>query len=550
MNFLKNKYFFISASLLILYIIPWIVLGQNSYILIHDNLDSNVVWFKTLAESGKIFASTSAIIDSFMNAPRGSFGSEFNFILWLYYFFDPYTAYVINQILMRIIAFIGMYLLLDRYILKEENKKYTFLLSGLYSILPFWPSGGLSVAGLPLITYVFLNIKNNVDSKKDWIILILFPFYSNFVFSMMFYIIFIGIIWLFEIYKKRVNKKFTIALFLFVVLYLLVNYRLVEVFLFGSGFISHRIEFKADYYNFFTAIKRTIKLFIIGQYHAYSLQTFFLPFVVIVFFINLFSKSKDKLLIGLFILNIFISLLYGFEKYEGLKTIKEHIYLLKELHLRFYCLTPLIWFVLFALSIKYVIKNYNYKYNIYIIDFIIFLSILWSFYKSDIIQEYKNNHITYKQFFAQNLFEKIDEFIDKNKDNYRVVSIGIHPSIARYNGFYTIDGYFSNYSLKYKHRFRKIILPEFKYKWIKKGIDNWGNRCYVFINDIGYNFVRKKDAVYPIQIEINSTALEQMGGKYIFSSYKIKNVKENNLTFLKKFTDKNSAWDIYLYKVN
>ena len=41
-----------------------------------------------------------------------------------------------------------------------------------------------------------------------------------------------------------------------------------------------------------------------------------------------------------------------------------------------------------------------------------------------------------------------------------------------------------------------------------------------------------------------------MGVEYLISSYKIENFLENNLLYLKKFTDKDSSWEIFLYKVN
>ena len=40
-----------------------------------------------------------------------------------------------------------------------------------------------------------------------------------------------------------------------------------------------------------------------------------------------------------------------------------------------------------------------------------------------------------------------------------------------------------------------------------------------------------------------------MGGRYIFSTYKIKNYIENNLKMLKIFSDNKSVWKIYLYEV-
>ncbi|RXJ95878.1 hypothetical protein CRU94_04505 [Arcobacter sp. AHV-9/2010] len=550
MNILQNKYFQLSSFILFLYVLPLIVLRENSYILIHDNLDSNIVWFKTLVESGMMFSSSSDTINSFMNSPRAAFDTEFSVLLWINYFFEPYLAYIINQLIIRVVAFMGMYFLLNRYILKDE-KRYSFLIASLYSILPFWHSGGLSVAGLPIITYVFLNIRNSIDTKKDWIILILFPLYSSFVLSMMFYIIFTGFVWIYDILKKTVIRKFTIALFLFGVIYLLINYRLLEVFIFGSDFISHRTERITEYYGLLSVLIASMKHFIFGQYHAHSLHIVFLPFVGIVFLLNLFSKSKDKLLIGLFILNIGISLWYGFWKYEVWESLKASSSILNSLNLaRFHFLTPLIWYVLFGLSIKYLIDNFTFKYRNIIIYFFIGLTTLYLFYKSDFIHEYRSNGITYNQFFAPTLFEDISIYLNKDKNSFKVASIGIHPSIARYNGFYTLDGYLANYSLEYKHQFRKIISKELeKNEKLRKGFDNWGSRCYIFVDEVGYTFIRKKDEVYPININLNTKVLQEMEGEYIFSSYPIINIEENNIKLLRKFEDEDSAWDIYLYQI-
>ena len=550
MNILKNRYFQLSFLILLLYCLPWIVLGQNSYVLIHDNLDSNVVWFKTLAESGEIFASSSAIIPSLMDAPRASLGNEFSVLLWMNYIFDPYTAYVINQILMRITAFFGMYLLLNRYILKNENK-YSILISLLFSLLPFWPSGGLSVAGMPLITYVFLNIHTKRDTKKDWLVLVLFPFYSSFVLSMMFYIIFVGCVWLYDIVKRSVSLRFTAALFLFGSIYLLINYRLIEVFIFGSDFVSQRSEFFTKYYGFSDALLASLKFFVSGQYHAASLHTLFLPLILVVFILNLFSKSKDKLLIGLFLLNILIALWYGFWKYEGWESIKAGSAFLRSLNLsRFHFLAPLIWYVLLALSIRYLLQQTTFKYKLIVINVFLGLGIIVMFTNSDFASEYKKHDITYKEFYAQRLFKEIDRFIGKKQSDYKVVSIGIHPVIARYNGFYTADGYLANYALSYKHQFRKVIENELqKSAKLKRNFDNWGSRCYLFCSEIGYNYVRKKDKVYPVNIDLNTQALKKMGVSYLFSSYPIKNASENNIKLLKIFKDKDAAWDIYLYKI-
>jgi hypothetical protein len=127
----------------------------------------------------------------------------------------------------------------------------------------------------------------------------------------------------------------------------------------------------------------------------------------------------------------------------------------------------------------------------------------------------------------------------------------MHPAIALYNGFYTLDGYSVSYDIEYKYKFRQIIEPELKKNEILRGyFDNWGSRVYVFSNDIKKNFLRKKNETYPININLNTSALYGMGGRYILSTYEIKNYKENNLEHLNVFDDPRSIWKIYLYRVD
>jgi hypothetical protein len=46
------------------------------------------------------------------------------------------------------------------------------------------------------------------------------------------------------------------------------------------------------------------------------------------------------------------------------------------------------------------------------------------------------------------MFEEIKEYTDKKTDGYKVISIGIFPSIDLQNGFYCLDGYSNNYSFR------------------------------------------------------------------------------------------------------
>jgi hypothetical protein len=158
---------------------------------------------------------------------------------------------------------------------------------------------------------------------------------------------------------------------------------------------------------------------------------------------------------------------------------------------------------------------------------------------------------TVKQFYATTQFNEIANYIGKPKSSYRVASIGIHPAIAQYNGFYTLDTYNNFYPLSYKHEFRKIIAKELeKSPELKSYFDQWGGRCYLFIAQLGKHYEFKKNSKVRIkELKLNTRVFKSMGGQYILSAVPILNAAENKLVFKKAFNQKDSAWKIYLYEV-
>lgn len=551
MHFSKDKPTFFAFGIFLAYLSPWLLLGQNSYVLIHDHLDSNLVWFTTLIESATVFATSDTTLPMFMNAPRLSFGSEFNIQLVYYALFDPYVAYVINQIVLRIVAFIGMYLLLNKNIFQNKDRHECLYLALGFSLLPFWPPGGLSIAGLPLLTHVLLSIKRKEAKLYDYTILLIFPFYSSFVISMIFYLFILGIYWIYELVKGKFNIRYTISIFTLTLLYSLVNYRLFEAFLFSSNFVSHRVERIDQFQSFSASLRTAFTHFLEGQYHTHSLHISFLPLVFFVLIHSIYYKKNASFIKRLFLLNISISLWYGFWRYEGWRVLKENISILDTLNLsRFHALVPLSWYVLFALSVHYLLEQTQIPKKKNILWIFIALNIFILFIKSDFVQVMKTEQVSFKQFYAQDLFLEVEREINLPKNSYKVVSVGIHPAIARYNGFYTADGYLANYGLAYKKNFRKIIELELqKDEKLRKYFDHWGNRCYLFSSEIGYqSFARKKQNISK-NIDLNVSALRDLGVQFLFSAYELTNLEKNSLKLRNIFSNENSAWQIYLYEV-
>src|SRR5699024_7195618 len=99
-----------------------------------------------------IFSPPDATLPQIINGlPRSALQSAFDGVVLLYVLYEPFTAYTINQTIMRIVAFLGMFLLLKHHVIKHDNKRIiTFGVALEFALLPFWPSVALSIDGLPL----------------------------------------------------------------------------------------------------------------------------------------------------------------------------------------------------------------------------------------------------------------------------------------------------------------------------------------------------------------------------------------------------------------
>lgn len=552
-----NKLYIVTAlAVIFLYLSPLYILGQDAHVLILDNVDGAVASLKILAESDLIFGPMDSVVPQIMNGlPRNTFGTEFNLQVWLYHFLPPFTAYVANLTLIHLVAFWGMWLLLKRHFLPEKKHEYMVVGVALaFALLPFWPHGGLSVAGLPLALYAFMNIRTGQDRWSDWLILALVPFYSSLVFSFAFFLLLMGVWWLGEaLLKRELNFSFLAAILFMGLVYLVVEYRLVYNTFFDPGFVSIRSEFPLSrIQGERAAIMASWNNFIYGQFHAPSLHNLvIIPATVLALIISLFKRKLPALLLGLIFLCGIISIWYGFWFYDGWEPLKQQIGFLREFNFsRFHWLHPLLWYLVFALALT-IIAGRN-RIGMAIAVLLVTAQVGFVFSHNEGLAERRSGSPTYREFFAEEQYREIRDYINLPQQDYRVVSIGIHPSISLYNGFYTLDGYSSNYPLSYKHEFRKIIAPELdKSPFYRDYFDSLGgSRCYMFVEKLMYNSMMTKDSIIKIErLDIDTAQLKKMGGRYIFSALEIQNAGDIGLRLDRVFEHDQSAWKIYLYQV-
>jgi hypothetical protein len=246
---------------------------------------------------------------------------------------------------------------------------------------------------------------------------------------------------------------------------------------------------------------------------------------------------------------LLISIFYGFWKSELIAPLRENISLLKEFNLaRFHWLHPLFWYLCFGLSLFIILDNIKGRKALtYAVFSIAVMQVLFVGIRNHEVLTSENKHgISYNAYFSSELFKEVDNYIHTPKENYRVLSLGLSPTILAYNGFNTYDFYIQLYPLARKKEFRAATLNQLsKNQELLSYFDNWGNRLYLFTPEIGKDYLSPAKDLSISNIAIDKTALRQNNVQYLISKTPI----NSGLTFLKKFTAPNSHWDIYLYKI-
>ncbi|WP_404454674.1 DUF6044 family protein [Virgibacillus necropolis] len=555
-NFTKYKFILIACLIIIGYLMPYYLLGENTHIRVHDNLDSNIVWYKMLAESGKIFSMLYTEFPNVINGlPRSSLPSGLDAMVWLYVLFGPFTAYVINQTIMRFVAFFGMYLLLKTTIIPQVKSSWISVGVALaFSMLPFWPSGALSIAGLPLALHIFLTIRRHGvrAPKLYWVILLLYPFFSSFILTFVFFLSLIGILWLVDwIRSKHINLPFFLAIFFMSLLYLIKNYLVIYSMFINSGFTSHRNELNLGHKDLQGTLQLFLDNFMEGHTHDMDLHYWIiLPVIGLAILAAAYYKLKPKWLVGCLLANVALSLIYAFWYWEGLRVLKDNFMVANTFNFsRIHFLHPLFWYLCFALALAILWKHLKFGKSLAVVLIIAQCVLLFQLNEENKYE--KVGTPTFKEFYSTELFQEIEEYIGKDQSDYRVVSVAMHPTIAQYNGFYTLDTYNTSYPLSYKKKFRKVIAPELEENpTLENYYDTWGSRAYMFVSEIGKHYLFSKNSDKVIQqLDINTDALKELGGDYVFSALPINNHQKIGLTFKKSFKSAQSPWKIYLYKI-
>ncbi len=546
----------------VIFILPYILLGNNCYIRIHDNLEGEWIWLKMLVDSHRTFGiySWERIPQVMKGVPRnvlpGGFSLNVILVLWL----GMYKAYIVSGFLLRIIGFTGMVLLLRDYFVDDHEVKkmrhIVWLCALIFAVLPVYVPFGLSVMGQPLLFWAFLNLQHYRRLVLSYLIIMLFPLYASMVWFVVPFEILLGVaIWYFY-RREEISNHFIICGVLLVLIFIQVNLPMLSLSVLNPDFISHRLSYNLYMFekpSLLQSLGEFTVTFFFVHYHVAN----FAPLVVMVAMGLTLRRGPYILPVILFGAIIFICLFQAFYSFGEYALMDKFAFLKSFRFNRFSILLPLLWVLSFALALQTMRNSPLLKRLVIPFLFVqLFMALVGN---DELMHDYRTilghqKFPNFQNYMAPKQFSEIKKYIGEPVDSYYVASLGISPSIAQYNGMYTLDGLLSIYDINYKHDFRRIFAGEIaKSPDLQQYYDGWGNRCYIFSSELGiknaaYN-CSKYDHRSISHFDFNKEAFVEMGGKYLISGVEIKNSEQTGLHLEKVFTDPTSWWDIYLYSV-
>ncbi len=574
----------VGAGLILAFLAASYARGPDSYVRVNDHLDGIVPLYRVLAETQPVLGGLHDRVDAiFDGLPRNSLPSTLHLGVLLYYVLPPFWAHVANEAAMRLLAFAGLTLLLRRHLLPEASALVIHGAALCFALLPFLPLAYGSIAGQPLLLFALLNLRRGRGTPWDWLVVALFPLYSSLVFIGFFVLLGLGLLALHDLWRtRRLPLPLVAAGLLMTALYAGSEYRLLHQTLLDADHVSHRSEFVRAQGSLPHAAQAAFRTLLLDHHHAPSLQ---LPFLLLTALAAvavglaelrarvgrpglraiaaaLRSRSAPASrwpdLVLVLALCVAASLLTGLWEWRPVQTVVESPALGP---LRMFNFHRVAWFqpVLFALAFAYALHELSRRRRLGAGALLALLGLqgAWAVWNGNGPGERRSGGLTFADYFSTPLFDEIRDHVARPPETVRVVSLGLTPGIALYNGFWVLDGFVNDYPLEYKRRFRRVIARELEQDPVfEKLFDDWGGHVDLFSSELGkvsgysrHVYTKHAERRAVDHLEIDVSALRDLGTDYVISAVEIRNHAPLGLGFERRFERADSPWEIFLYSV-
>jgi len=428
----------------------------------------------------------------------------------------------------------------------------------LFALMPYWPYEG-TITLQPLLFYALISLCQDRNKLLSYLVLLLFPFFSRLALGGFAVIGMIFVAWLWAItLHKPYASRLLIAGLVVSAISIAVESRTIYL-LFYSGFRAHRLAWDPNF-NWhpneapgWVFVRSFLENVVFGQYHNHSGQ-FPVPLLAATLagalaltkriakrswlgpFNPVHERLQDRLycLLGALVAaSLSISLLYAAE--DSRLTTLTYLFPVPFHISRVNVLHPIAWLLIFGISVAVLILQFSRHGFIIAVSFagLALVQGLWTSHSFrprvvNIVSPIAHRlfcgvpglhfscamgHVTtIAEYYRMDLYAELARQIGRPKSEYFVVSLGVDPMIAVFNGFKALDGYVDIYPLEYKRSFRNIIAQELDDdSKAKTYFDKWGSRVYLF-------FKRRPDG----EIRIDFCTALAMGAEYVISPLRLK----------------------------
>jgi hypothetical protein len=568
LNTLLNKGLVGFTFLFLLAFLCWFLPHEDNYIRLQDDMDGAYTSKHHIVNSNDFFnPDPSAIVQGSMNGlPRAiwpRFTEPFHVMMYL---FGSLVGYSLTFIFLRLVAFFGIYLLgKDYFGFDHKWNLYLILISTGFATLPFNPSYGLTVAGVPLAFWAFFNLLNKKKIILSHLVFLFFAFTSLFVLvGFHICLVFFFMILIDGLKSRKVDLRMIGNVLLLGVWFVLADYMLFYLHVFVNDYESSRQLFNKELgLNFKGVIGTTFIYLFKGEYNASNYPGYlFVPLIVYGTYLVYKSrklniaKSYTLEVLGLFFACGFLAALLD---WKAMSDLYQNLRILNFFNFkRFITLLPGLFFVVLLIMTSALVQK-KIKWSYILLP--LFVSMLFLNWRGN-ISRLKSSFdcsgwtingdslIKFNEFMNVNQYTQIKHVIELNGGG-NVINFGISPAPCKYNGIRVLDDYQGDYPLPYKIEFRKIIENEInKSEKVKNLFDGWGSKCYLYsANQVDGKLTRIKGFPVEPNLQINTKQLKKMNCHYIISSIIISSPDKLNLKHEKVFVSSLNFQTLFLYKV-
>lgn len=569
------------AVVLALYFVAVYHGGTDSYVRVNDHLDGIVPLYKLLAETQPVLGGLDDRVPRvFGGIPRNSLPSGLHLGTLLYYVLPPFAAHVVHEVAMRAVALVGMLLLLRRRLLPDAGAVVLGGSALAFALLPFLPTGYLAVAGQPLLLWALLEIRDRRAGAGPWAVVLVYPFYASLVFTGLFIVLFAGLLVVWDAWRRRrVPWGLATAVCLMGLFFLVSEYRVLYQNLL-TDYVSHRSAFERVQGSLRQLVKATLLAFFATHRHAPSVQSpLLLGGVVLGLGVAVRKLAREgagglrcvagrlrrssaplarhaRIMLVLVGLAAVAALLVGLWEWEPVQTLWERAGPLRLFNFhRVQWFQPLLFTAAFALALQILWWRGGALRGVACV--LLAAQLGWVLWHDNAWAEARDTGLTWREYYSPALFDEVAAALGGPPSSHRVVSFGLTPSIALYNGFAVVDGFVNDYPLAYKERFRRVIAGELaRDDRLRRHFDGWGGHVDMFSSELGtvsgygktvYTRDAPKRAVDDLAIDVE--ALRDLGAEYVLSAVEIRNHEELGLRLVGRFTRPDSPWEIRVYAV-